>query len=150
MNEPAFFGDALRRPRTKRGLSVRELARLSHHSKSVISEWENGRKIPDQATALQLDDLLGAAGALAAAARLSGTKGTADRLAHVAAAPRKVDAASVDARELRRESFSSRAPRVIGDPLSANGPLAGSFPLRGGHGRYRSFQSSGRLTAARR
>lgn len=97
MNEPGIFGDALRRLRTERGLSVRALAKLTHHSKTVISEWENGRKVPDEATAAQLDHMLGAGGTLAAAARLPGLNGNAGRLAHVAAAPRTVDGASVDA-----------------------------------------------------
>lgn len=36
MNEPTIFGEGLRRPRTERGLSVRGLAELAHHSgKSV-------------------------------------------------------------------------------------------------------------------
>ncbi|RZU49454.1 helix-turn-helix protein [Krasilnikovia cinnamomea] len=97
MDEPRLFGDALRRIRTERGLGVREFAKLVNHSKSVVSEWENGRKVPDEVTARRLDERLGTAGMLAAAARTPGANGHADRLAHVAAAPRTVDAATVHA-----------------------------------------------------
>ena len=97
MDEPGFFADVFRRLCAERGLSVRDVAAIVNHSKTVIGEWRTGRKVPNVAEAERVDRLLKAHGALAAAARMPGADGVADRLAHVAAAPRTVDAASVDA-----------------------------------------------------
>lgn len=94
---PLTFGDRLRRLRHERGLSLRELARQAHHSKTVVWEWEAGIKIPNVDVAKAMDAILEAGGTLTAAAQFPAANGDAGRLAHVAAAPRTVDAASVDA-----------------------------------------------------
>lgn len=96
MDEPAFFGDVLRRISEERGLSVRDIAKLTNHSKTVVGEWRTGLKVPDADEAERVDRLLGAGGMLAAAARMPATNGTSGRIAHVAARPRTVDAATVD------------------------------------------------------
>jgi transcriptional regulator with XRE-family HTH domain len=61
---PGTFGAELRRLREERGLSIRDLADLAHHSHTVIWEWEKDKKIPCAADAAALDAKLGAAGAL--------------------------------------------------------------------------------------
>lgn len=59
------FGPTLRRLREERGLSLRELGRLAHRSKSHLHEVETGRKNPTSELARQLDDLLDSGGQLA-------------------------------------------------------------------------------------
>lgn len=58
------FGDELRRLRTCAGLSTRQLAERSHHSKTLINQWETGRKIPVMEDAAQLDEMLDGRGVL--------------------------------------------------------------------------------------
>ncbi len=58
------FGATLRRLRRDRGLSLRELAQRAHVGKSTLSDLENGRCTPSEATARALDQALGADGAL--------------------------------------------------------------------------------------
>ncbi|WP_433361901.1 helix-turn-helix domain-containing protein [Actinoplanes sp. CA-142083] len=118
MDDSGFFGDVLRRLCDERGLSVRELAKLTNHSKTVIGEWRTGAKVPDPVEAERVDALLGAGGILAAAARMPGANGSAERLAYVAAAPRTVDTAAVDAlaatlASMRRLEDSIGAERLI-------------------------------------
>lgn len=62
------FGEQLRQLRTKRGLSLRQFERTTHHSRTLIWEWENGRKVPTADVVARLDQILDAEGALAAAA----------------------------------------------------------------------------------
>src|ERR1700750_1631219 len=96
--DPPTFGDELRRLRHARGLSIRDLAKIAHHSKTSIGEWETGKKIPTADIAAHLDKALEARGQLAAAAAGAvRAHGHTERLARVAAAPRTVDAATVDA-----------------------------------------------------
>lgn len=97
MDEPAFFGDVLRRLCKERGLSVRQLAEVLHQTRGVVHPWLQGKTVPGIAEAERVDRVLNAGGILAAAARMPGANGTAERIAHVAAKPRSVDAASVDA-----------------------------------------------------
>lgn len=59
------FGPTLRRLREGRGLSLRDLGRLAHRSKSHLHDVETGRKSPTRELAGQLDDLLGGEGLLA-------------------------------------------------------------------------------------
>lgn len=59
------FGSTLRRLREERSLSLRELGRLAHRSKSHLHEVETGRKSPTSELARQLDDLLDGGGQLA-------------------------------------------------------------------------------------
>lgn len=61
------FGERLRQLRIQRGLSLRQLAELAHHSKTVIWEWECGTKTPPSDTVARLDALLDADGRLATA-----------------------------------------------------------------------------------
>lgn len=118
MDNPGFFADVLRRICDERGLSVRDIAKMTNHSKTVIGEWRTGAKVPSPAEAERVDRLLAAGGILAAAARMPGANGSAERIAHVAAAPRTVDAATVDAlagtlASLRRLEDSIGAERLI-------------------------------------
>ncbi len=62
------FGDQLRQLRRDRGMSLRQLERTTHYSKSLVWEWESGRKVPAADVAARLDELLESGGALAAAA----------------------------------------------------------------------------------
>ena len=63
--DEADFGDQLRRLREGRGLSLRQLAALTHLSKSSLGEWEAGPKVPPAKVAACLDDVLGGGGILA-------------------------------------------------------------------------------------
>ncbi|MFC0844134.1 helix-turn-helix domain-containing protein [Streptomyces noboritoensis] len=62
------FGAELRRLREDRGLSLAELAALTHYSKGYLSNLENARKPASPALARRLDTALGADGALLALA----------------------------------------------------------------------------------
>jgi len=62
----ARFAATLRRLRTERGLSLRALARLTHHGKTLLHELETGVKEPTTDMAGRLDAALQAAGELAA------------------------------------------------------------------------------------
>lgn len=68
MDDTPTFADVLRHLRRKRGLSLREFQRVTHHSKSLLWEWENGHKIPAPDVVDRLDLVLDAGGALVAAA----------------------------------------------------------------------------------
>ncbi|MEU4618854.1 helix-turn-helix transcriptional regulator [Actinoplanes sp. NPDC023801] len=95
---PLTFGDKLRALRESRGMTLRQLADRSHHSKSKISNWEHNRlPLPTVDEAKALDAILDGDGALVATLRPPGLNGTADRIAHVAAAPRTVDTTTVTA-----------------------------------------------------
>ncbi|MEV4708995.1 helix-turn-helix transcriptional regulator [Actinoplanes sp. NPDC049316] len=63
------FAEQLRRLRTERGLSLRELAAAVHYGKSYLHELETGRKPATEAVAARLDNALGAGGRLAATLR---------------------------------------------------------------------------------
>ncbi len=62
------FGDHLRELREQRDLSLRVLSDMTRYSKSVLSLWENGRRMPPPEAAEVLDDQLQAGGTLAALA----------------------------------------------------------------------------------
>ncbi len=66
---PPTFGVTLRQLRQERGLSLRSLADLAHVGKSTLSDLENGRCSPSEATARALDRTLDANGALIALAQ---------------------------------------------------------------------------------
>ncbi|GAB1641061.1 hypothetical protein KRMM14A1259_14840 [Krasilnikovia sp. MM14-A1259] len=57
---PTSFGARLRLLRQRRGLSVRDLATLSHHGKSYVHDLETGRRVPNLAVARRLDAALDA------------------------------------------------------------------------------------------
>lgn len=58
------FPARLRQLRTARGLSLRDLARLTYLGKSYLHDFETGRRRPTVDHAARLDDALGAAGEL--------------------------------------------------------------------------------------
>ncbi|MFF6806115.1 helix-turn-helix domain-containing protein [Streptomyces sp. NPDC012616] len=60
------FGVALRELRLERGLSLADLARITHYSKGYLSKIENGRKPVNGDVARLCDDALAADGALLA------------------------------------------------------------------------------------
>lgn len=60
------FAELLRRLRTERGLSLRELAALTHHGKSYLHDLETGRKPPTAEIARRLDGVLASGGHLVA------------------------------------------------------------------------------------
>lgn len=82
MEEPsAPFSAVLRELRTARGFSLRGLEAVSHHSKSLIADWENGRKVPALDVAERLDHLLDGGGRLAAASTSSARSVPIERIA---------------------------------------------------------------------
>lgn len=93
------FGAELRSRREARGMSLRDLYAASHISKSLISEYENGRRRPSAETAAHLDQALGAGGALAALVVETEPSDQdterAERIAHAARSPRRLDGAAV-------------------------------------------------------
>lgn len=122
------FGAELRRLRTERGMSLRELASRVHHGKTLVWEWESGRKRPHPRDAELLDDVLGAAGRLAALAAPpvpAASPVDGDRLRHVAERPYTLDRSTIDAlhrvlADLRRlEDALGAAPLIT----AAAGPL---------------------------
>ncbi|WP_266241897.1 helix-turn-helix domain-containing protein [Micromonospora lupini] len=67
MTEPSFPGRMLKL-RRERGLSLRDLAKLTYHGKTYLHELETGTKIPTPQAAQRVDDALQAGGELAALA----------------------------------------------------------------------------------
>ncbi|MFG1839117.1 multiprotein-bridging factor 1 family protein [Micromonospora sp. NPDC049175] len=133
------FPAALARLRSERGLSLRDLARLGHFSKSYLCDLESARTRPTVEVAAQLDNLLGGGGALVALvadAPAVTTPDDAQRLAHVIAHPTRLDAASV---HLLADVLA--AQRRLDDVLPAPMMLPWSVP------QWRSVQSL--ATAAR-
>lgn len=93
------FPATLRRLRTERGLSVRELARLAYQGKTLVHDLETGRAQPKPDVARRLDDALQAGGELAAmVVEGNGVLNSdqAARVAHVVRQPRRVDLATVE------------------------------------------------------
>lgn len=68
------FSDNLARLMTASGIGVRALARMSGYSAGYLSRLRNGLQAPPADTAARLDELLGADGALIAAARQHASK----------------------------------------------------------------------------
>ena len=113
------FGARLRELRQARGWSLRELALQAYVSKSMVSEWENGRRRPSLDMASMLDAALEAGGALAALVTETPTdEESADRIAHGIAAPSLIDAGHVEAlagmlAHLRRLDDSLPTPALL-------------------------------------
>ena len=68
------FSDEMARLMTASGIGVRALARMSGYSAGYLSRLRNGLQAPPDDTAARLDELLGADGALIAAARQHASK----------------------------------------------------------------------------
>ncbi|MFY1615769.1 helix-turn-helix domain-containing protein [Micromonospora sp. WMMD736] len=92
--DPRFPAE-LRRLRQARGLSLRQLAAVVSHGKSLLHQLEAGQTKPTVDVAVRLDDALQANGALAAL--VVETPRGDDRLAYVTAHRGRVDRATVDA-----------------------------------------------------
>ncbi|MBM0235433.1 helix-turn-helix transcriptional regulator [Micromonospora sp. STR1_7] len=95
--DPRFPAE-LARLRSERGLSLRDLARLGHFSKSYLCDLESARARPTCEVAAQLDTVLGAGGVLTALVVDAPAVTTPDddqRLAHAIAHPTKLDVESV-------------------------------------------------------
>ncbi len=54
------LGKALKTLREKKGISLRRLAAQMNISPSTVSRWENGSRLPDDATIIRLSEILGA------------------------------------------------------------------------------------------
>ena len=54
-----LFTDALKRLRTEKGLSQRELAERMYVTRSTVNRWEAGTRLPDAAMLSRLSDVLG-------------------------------------------------------------------------------------------
>jgi transcriptional regulator with XRE-family HTH domain len=113
------FGEELRRLREERGWSLREMAQHVPHSKSAIQNFEHGLRLPSPKEIQRLDEIMKAGGRLVAAAgRIAGVNGQADRLAHVRKKPRAVDQQSIDTlagtlAHMRRLEDSFGAQRLL-------------------------------------
>lgn len=102
------FGVELRRLREARAMSLRELSAVAHLSKSLLSLYENGSRLPSPANAAHLDKVLDAGGRLASLTPdpILGNEATpngtptqleqAERVAHVERVPRALDGRAVE------------------------------------------------------
>ena len=54
-----FFGETLRKLRTAKGLSQRELAERIYVARSTVARWENGSRLPDTLMISRLSQCLG-------------------------------------------------------------------------------------------
>ncbi|GGM18707.1 MULTISPECIES: helix-turn-helix domain-containing protein [Micromonospora] len=88
------FPDELRRRRQQAGLSLRGLAALVHHGKSLLHQLETGRTRPAVDVAARLDAALHAEGALAALVAVAPPED--ERISYAVRHPRRVDPATVD------------------------------------------------------
>ncbi|MFG2056702.1 multiprotein-bridging factor 1 family protein [Micromonospora sp. NPDC048930] len=95
--DPRFPAE-LARLRSERSMSLRDLARRAHYSKSYLHDLEAGRARPTCEVAAHLDTVLDAAGALSVMVVDPPPVTTPDddqRIAHVIAHPTRLDAATV-------------------------------------------------------
>jgi len=65
------FAEVLRRLRGERGLSLRDFQKVAQHSRTLVWEWEHGRKVLTPDVAARLDVILDAGGEPSAAAASS-------------------------------------------------------------------------------
>ena len=54
-----LFADTLKRLRTKKGLTQKELADLIYVTRPAVTHWENGSRLPDAAMITRLAEVLG-------------------------------------------------------------------------------------------
>lgn len=55
-----LFADVLKKLRRKKGLSQSDIAKQMYVTKSTVSRWENGTRLPDAAMIKRLSEVLGA------------------------------------------------------------------------------------------
>lgn len=92
------FAPRLREIRMSRGLSLRQLSRLTYFAAAQISQWENGIRRPTLDNATILDQALEAGGELAAlVTETPDDRDAAERIAHAIKAPSLLDAGHVEA-----------------------------------------------------
>lgn len=94
------FGAELRRLRSDRGLSLRELAKRAHYGKTYLHDLETGQARPSAEVAAHLDAALESGETLAALVcepDYGLSPDDQERLAAATACPRRVDRAAVDA-----------------------------------------------------
>ncbi|MFB1045189.1 nSTAND1 domain-containing NTPase [Streptomyces chrestomyceticus] len=123
---PEEFGDALRRLRREREVSLRTLAQLVHYSKGYLSKIENGEKPPTGDVARRCDAALAADGTLA---RLLSARTPGDRCPYPGlAAYTAEDAPWFFGRERATAALVGR----LAERLEAAGPLVVAAPSGAG------------------
>ncbi|MEU7598348.1 helix-turn-helix domain-containing protein [Streptomyces sp. NPDC039022] len=123
---PEEFGDALRRLRREREVSLRTLAQLVHYSKGYLSKIENGEKPPTGDVARRCDAALAADGALT---RLLSARTPGDRCPYPGlAAYTAEDAPWFFGRERATAALVGR----LAERLEAAGPLVVAAPSGAG------------------
>ncbi|MFJ6196934.1 multiprotein-bridging factor 1 family protein [Micromonospora sp. NPDC092111] len=123
--DPRFPGE-LSRLREAHGMSLRDLARRAHYSKTYLHDLETGRARPTRDFAARLDVILGAAGALAEMVVDAPPVTTPDddqRIAHVVAHPTHLDATTV-----RLLADALAAQRRLDDAIAAPMMLSWAEP----------------------
>jgi transcriptional regulator with XRE-family HTH domain len=118
--DPRWPGE-MRAARQRLGLTFRQLATCTSYSHTYLWELETGRKQPNTAAAIRIDEALQADGRLAALVvdtTVPASPDDLDRLALAAAKPRTVDLAAVDslrailAHQRRLEDTIGSAPLI--------------------------------------
>ncbi|MFH8345301.1 helix-turn-helix domain-containing protein [Streptomyces sp. NPDC018045] len=123
---PEEFGDALRRLRREKEVSLRTLAQLVHYSKGYLSKIENGEKPPTGDVARRCDAALAADGALT---RLLSARTPGDRCPYPGlAAYTTEDAPWFFGRERATAALVGR----LAERLAAAGPLIVAAPSGAG------------------
>ncbi|WP_033037065.1 helix-turn-helix domain-containing protein [Streptomyces monomycini] len=123
---PEEFGDALRRLRREREVSLRALAQLVHYSKGYLSKIENGEKPPTGDVARRCDTALAADGTLT---RLLSARTPGDRCPYPGlAAYTAEDAPWFFGRERATAALVGR----LAERLAAAGPLVVAAPSGAG------------------
>ena len=54
-----LFAETLKKIRTEKGLTQRELAERLYVTRTSVNRWENGTRLPDAAMILKLSEALG-------------------------------------------------------------------------------------------
>lgn len=135
------FGGELRRLRTEAGVSLAELARRVHYSKSYLSRIESGAKPPAADVARRCDAALDADGALTALAPSpaadaksragadpAGAAGPSDEEGQVWVMQLTADGACRFIPLSRREALAASGGSLLGAMVAAAGPPAAEAP----------------------
>ncbi|MEV5597831.1 helix-turn-helix domain-containing protein [Streptomyces sp. NPDC052496] len=120
------FGDALRRLRRDREVSLRTLAQLVHYSKGYLSKIENGEKPPTGDVARRCDAALAGGGALT---RLLSARTPGDRCPYPGLAAYTADDAPWF---FGRERATAALVGRLAERLAAAGPLVVAAPSGAG------------------